>query len=122
MVLKIMKKMAAKGIQLSMDDFGTGYSSLGVLNDFPLNELKIDRSFVMDIPENQNHAAICKTIIRMADALKVNVVAEGVETLEQLEFLKNNRCYLIQGYYFYKPMDFSSFRTVLEETPMDLKT
>ena len=121
-VLKIMKKMAAKGIQLSMDDFGTGYSSLGVLNDFPLNELKIDRSFVMDIPENQNHAAICKTIIRMADALKVNVVAEGVETLEQLEFLKNNRCYLIQGYYFYKPMDFSSFRTVLEETPIDLKT
>lgn len=102
--VRIMQNLANTGIQLSMDDFGTGYSSLSVLKSFPLNELKIDRSFVKDLPANENDASICKTIIHMAQALGFQVVAEGVETDAQLDFLKGNNCHLIQGYRFYKPM------------------
>ncbi len=113
--IQIMHRLSAMGIQLSMDDFGTGYSSLSVLKGFPLNELKIDRSFVRDLPANQNDAAICKTIIHMADALGFNVVAEGVETEEQLNFFKANHCNLIQGYFFYKPMDYKDLKATLSE-------
>jgi EAL domain-containing protein (putative c-di-GMP-specific phosphodiesterase class I) len=99
-----MHNIVKKGAKLSMDDFGTGYSSLSVLKKFPLHELKIDRSFVKDLPENTNDAAISRTIIQMAQSLNFEVVAEGVETADQLEFLKKEGCHLIQGYFFYKPL------------------
>ena len=108
-----MKNLNAMGIKLSMDDFGTGYSSLSVLKQFPLAELKIDRAFVKDLPQNTNDAAISKTIIQMAKSLNFEVVAEGVETAEQLQFLTENGCQLIQGYYFYKPLSFEALMTAL---------
>lgn len=113
--IKIMEQLSSMGIQLSMDDFGTGYSSLSVLKGFPLNELKIDRSFVQDLPFNQSDAAICKTIIHMAKTLGFNVIAEGVETEAQLSFFKNNHCHLIQGFLFHKPMGYEALRTVLKD-------
>lgn len=113
--IDIMTRLAGLGIQLSMDDFGTGYSSLSVLKNFPLNELKIDRSFVRDLPANKNDAAICKTIIHMAGELGFQVVAEGVETDLQLGFLKANNCSIIQGFRFYKPMDFGALTTLINQ-------
>ena len=100
----IMNKLKSRGFELSIDDFGTGYSSLSYLKKFPLHELKIDRSFIDDIPNDPNDNAICKTIINMAKSLNYKVVAEGVENLDQLLFLKENGCQIVQGYYFYKPM------------------
>lgn len=102
--LEIMEEFKSRGFPLSIDDFGTGYSSLSYLKSFPLQELKIDRSFIMDIPDDPNDEAICKTIINMANSLNYSVVAEGVETKEQLEFLDFNGCHIIQGYYFHKPL------------------
>lgn len=115
----IMKKLSGLGIQLSMDDFGTGYSSLSVLKGFPLNELKIDRSFVKDLPINKDDAAICKTIIHMANVLDFKVVAEGVETEEQLDFFKANKCNLIQGFHFHKPMGVDALRSTLKTSKSD---
>ncbi|HCY84086.1 MAG TPA: hypothetical protein DHV36_03015 [Desulfobacteraceae bacterium] len=102
--IAIMEKINAMGVRLSMDDFGTGYSSLSTLTRFPIQELKIDRSFIRELPGNQHHATIANTIIQMAKALDLDVVAEGVETRDQLDFLKNNGCRNIQGYFFYKPL------------------
>ncbi|MCG8618103.1 MAG: EAL domain-containing protein [Desulfobacterales bacterium] len=113
--IRIMERLSAMGVQLSMDDFGTGYSSLSVLKRFPLNELKIDRSFVRELPENPNDAAICKTIIHMAETLGFNVIAEGVETDEQLNFFRENKCRLIQGFLFHKPMEAAALSTILNE-------
>jgi EAL domain-containing protein (putative c-di-GMP-specific phosphodiesterase class I) len=89
--VKIMKEFDARGFALSIDDFGTGYSSLSYLKKFALSELKIDKSFIQDIPQDQNDIAICKTIINMAKSLNFSVVAEGVETQEQLDFLFRKR-------------------------------
>ncbi|MCG8636320.1 MAG: EAL domain-containing protein [Desulfobacterales bacterium] len=114
--IQIMHRLSAMGIKLSMDDFGTGYSSLSVLKGFPLNELKIDRSFVRDLPVNSNDAAICKTIIHMADVMGFNVVAEGVETEDQLEFFRKNQCHLIQGFHFYKPMGYENLKSTLKKS------
>ena len=97
------------GIQISIDDFGTGYSSLGYLKDFPVDTLKIDKSFIDDITTNPNNAAITKTIITLADSLKLNVIAEGVEKGEQVAFLAEHGCHLIQGYYYSKPIQPSTF-------------
>lgn len=87
--LNDFKKM---GIKISLDDFGTGYSSLNYLRHIPLDTLKIDRSFVRDIPENQDDIAIVNAIIALAHSLKLNVIAEGVETEDQLEFLREHQC------------------------------
>jgi diguanylate cyclase (GGDEF)-like protein/PAS domain S-box-containing protein len=111
--VKIMKEFDARGFALSIDDFGTGYSSLSYLKKFALSELKIDKSFIQDIPQDQNDIAICKTIINMAKSLNFSVVAEGVETQEQLDFLLENGCYIIQGYLFYKPLDFESLKKTI---------
>lgn len=113
--IDIMNKINAMGIKLSMDDFGTGYSSLSVLKQFPLDELKIDRAFVKDLPENRDDAAISKTIIQMAKSLNLEVVAEGVETVEQRNFLVENECDLIQGYYYYKPLSYDDLIKVLQQ-------
>ena len=99
-----MKQLKALGVKISIDDFGTGYSSLGYLKNFPIDALKIDRSFVQDIIEDADNAAITDTIINLAKNLNLNVIAEGVETKEQLEFLMSKNCYIMQGFYFSKPV------------------
>lgn len=92
------------GIQISLDDFGTGYSSLSYLHKLPVHGLKIDRSFVMNITHNENNKAIVSSIITLAKQLKLNIIAEGVETKEQLHYLQQLNCYIIQGYYFSRPL------------------
>jgi diguanylate cyclase (GGDEF)-like protein/PAS domain S-box-containing protein len=97
------------GVAISLDDFGTGYSSLSYLRKFPIDELKIDKSFINDIHDNPDDAAIASAIVAMALSLGLQVVAEGVETSEQVTLLKGMRCHLVQGYYFARPMDANSF-------------
>ncbi len=108
-----MKLLRAKGIHFSIDDFGTGYSSLSYLKRFPINTLKIDRSFVMDVPTNQDDQEIIKTIISMARNLSLNTVAEGVETQEQQDFLTQQGCHTMQGYYFGRPVPAEQFENLL---------
>lgn len=98
-----MQALAALGISFSLDDFGTGYSSLNYLKRLPIKELKIDKSFVDGIPEDRNDIAIIKSVCSLATAMELEVVAEGVETNEQFQYLKNLKCDRYQGYYFSKP-------------------
>ncbi|MFU1795160.1 EAL domain-containing protein [Paenibacillus azoreducens] len=102
--LKTMEQLKRLGINIAIDDFGTGYSSLGYLKNFPISTLKIDKSFVQDIIKDDDNAAITNTIVTLAQNLNLNVIAEGVETKEQAEFLAARSCYLMQGYYFSRPM------------------
>ena len=97
-------ELRAMGVKLTIDDFGTGYSSLGYLRQFKVNRLKIDRSFVQDVPTNADDAAIATAIIQMAKALNLEVLAEGVENESQLAFLRSQHCYEIQGYYYSRPV------------------
>jgi EAL domain-containing protein (putative c-di-GMP-specific phosphodiesterase class I) len=93
------------GVKIAIDDFGTGYSSLGYLKNFPIDALKIDKSFIQDLEKDDDDAAITNTIISLAQNLNLNVIAEGVETKEQVEFLLSKDCSIMQGYYFSKPID-----------------
>jgi len=99
-----LRNLKALGVRIAIDDFGTGYSSLSYLKRFPIDSLKIDRSFVTELPGNQDDATIAQAIITMAHALRLKVIAEGVETEAQLEFLTANGCDEIQGYYFSRPL------------------
>ena len=101
------------GIGISVDDFGTGYSSLASLKRLPINTLKIDRSFVIDLAEGTEDAAIVKAIIALAKSLELNLIAEGVETALQKEFLLTNGCKNIQGYYYSRPVDGADIHTML---------
>ncbi|MFZ0745278.1 MAG: EAL domain-containing protein [Terracidiphilus sp.] len=103
-MFSIIQELKEMGIRLAIDDFGTGYSSLGYLRQFKVNRLKISRSFVQDIPANSDDATITAAIIRMAQALNLTVLAEGVENEAQLTFLRAKKCYTIQGFYFSKPL------------------
>jgi EAL domain-containing protein (putative c-di-GMP-specific phosphodiesterase class I) len=101
------------GLKLSVDDFGTGYSSLTYLSRFPLDELKIDRSFVQGVPVERDSIAIVGAIIALARELELKVVAEGVETAEQLQFLRSRRCDEYQGYFCSRPAPAEPFANLL---------
>lgn len=108
-----LMKFKEMGISLAIDDFGTGYSSLAYLKHFPISRLKIDRTFVMDITENPEDAAIAQIIIAMAQALKLDVIAEGVETREQMELLSFHNCVEMQGYFFSPPVTVEELAFIL---------
>ena len=112
-VIGIMDRLTAAGITLSLDDFGTGYSSLSYLKRFPIDTLKIDRSFTTGIPVDTNDCAIASTIISIAQQLNHKVIAEGVETAEQLAFLKDSGCDEVQGYLFSRPLPAQEFEDAL---------
>lgn len=109
-----LRELRNLGVCLAIDDFGTGYSSLSYLRDFPLSTLKIDRSFIKDLPINEDAAALTAGIIALAHSLRMKVVAEGVETLEQLGYLRANRCDEVQGYYLCKPITADEMSRFLE--------
>lgn len=113
--ISIMQQLKEIGISFSLDDFGTGYSSLSYLKRFPLETLKIDQSFVRDIPHDKDDSAIASAIIAMASALGLKVIAEGVETPEQLAFLRTQNCTSMQGYYFSKPLPAEAFAQLLRQ-------
>lgn len=115
-----MKRLREKGVRFAIDDFGTGYSSLSYLKQFPIDSLKIDRSFIKDALTSQDDREIVKTIIAMARNLNMSTVAEGVETLEQHDFLTLQGCQMMQGYYHGRPVPAETFETMLN-TPKSLR-
>jgi diguanylate cyclase (GGDEF)-like protein/PAS domain S-box-containing protein len=100
----ILNQLSEMGVRLSIDDFGTGYSSLGYLKQFPFDVLKINRSFINKLPDNKDNATLVNTIISMGHGLNLEIVAEGVETKQQLEYLRSKQCHSAQGFYFSKPV------------------
>lgn len=110
-----LKKFKNMGISTSIDDFGTGYSSLNYLKRFSIDELKIDGSFIKDIEGNSDNRKVISAIIALAHSLNLSVVAEGVETKSQLDFLTDNGCDEIQGYYFSKPLSSEAFKNLIQQ-------
>ena len=114
-VNQTLRDLSDLGVNISVDDFGTGHSSLAYLKQFPISTLKIDRSFIRDIPDDKDDVSITIAIINMASGLGIDTVAEGVEASEQLEFLKAQNCSLMQGYYFSKPVSYDEIVELLQQ-------
>ena len=112
---EIMRRLRALGIGLCLDDFGTGYSSLNYLRRFPVDYLKIDRSFIVDVAHDSTAAAVATSVIAIAHSLGIMAVAEGVETREQLDFLAGCACDLMQGFYFCRPLPADQFAAVVRD-------
>ncbi len=115
--MNVLEQLRSRGIYLSIDDFGTGYSSLSHLKQFPINKLKIDRSFVLDIEDSSDARAIIEAIIAMSHSLNLDVIAEGVETHTQLDFLSEKKCNLVQGYLLSRPMTAADVEDMLIKYP-----
>lgn len=115
LVQEAVEKLHDYGFTVLMDDFGSGYSSLNTLKDLPIDVLKIDMRFLDSFSENQKAAVILEAVIRMAKWMRLRVVAEGVETRQEWEYLKSVECDVVQGYYFYKPMPEADFENLLEQ-------
>ena len=108
-----LKDINQMGISISMDDFGTGYSSLSYLRKYPFSILKIDRSFINDITTDENDRELINAVVAMAHALNLKVVAEGVETKAQRDYLVSIKCDIAQGYYYSKPVSATEFSQLL---------
>jgi EAL domain-containing protein (putative c-di-GMP-specific phosphodiesterase class I) len=115
-VIKKMSVLKSRGVGFSLDDFGTGYSSLSYLKRLPLDQLKIDKSFVRDILGDPNDAAIAKMIVDLGEGLELNVIAEGVETEAQRDFLAQFGCHAYQGYYFSRPLSLARFERFMKQS------
>ncbi len=115
MVIPIMNELVAMGLDLSLDDFGTGYSSLAYLKKFPISTLKIDRSFVIGLPDEENDCAIAQAIVTMGKQLRQEIVAEGIETLAQMNFLRDLGCDQLQGYLFSPPVAALDFENMVRQ-------
>ena len=111
--IKMLDELYALGLHLAIDDFGTGYSSLSALQQFPISTLKIDQSFVRDVAISSDDATIVGTIIQMGQNLKMDVVAEGVETEDQLNLLQSMNCTYVQGLLFGQPMSSDNYLELL---------
>ncbi len=120
-IMRMLNDLKTAGINLAIDDFGTGYSSLSYLKRFPIDRVKIDQSFVRDLSIDVEDVAIVKAIIAMAKTLRLNVVAEGVETVEQLDLLRNEGCHGYQGYLFAKPMEADAISKLLHDHAIPAK-
>jgi EAL domain-containing protein (putative c-di-GMP-specific phosphodiesterase class I) len=116
--VRILTDLKRQGMRLSVDDFGTGYSSLAYLKRFPLDALKIDRTFVRDLPGDSDDAAITKAVISLAHSLNLKVVAEGVETVEHLDALRAYGCDEVQGYYIGRPLPAAQCGALLAKEPI----
>jgi len=112
-VQRLLNEVRKMGISLSIDDFGTGYSSLAYLQKLPIDHLKIDRSFVCDLENNENGKALVLAMIAMAHSLKLGVIAEGVENIAQKNFLIEHSCETAQGFLFSKPLTFFDFQQLM---------
>ena len=111
--LSVLQKLRDSRVSIAVDDFGTGYSSLSYIQKFPLSTLKIDKSFIKQIPEKRSDTALVRSIISLAQVMNINVIAEGVETESQFQYLKNNNCREIQGYYISKPVALEHLKKLL---------
>jgi len=108
--IKVLQEISDLGIELAIDDFGTGYSSLAYLKRFPINKLKVDQAFVRDLPDDEEDTGIVQAVIALAKALRLRIIAEGVETEEQKKFLIKNDCPNIQGYFYSRPIEAETFK------------
>jgi diguanylate cyclase (GGDEF)-like protein len=120
--IRILNSIKSLGAGLSIDDFGTGYSSLSYLSRFPIDELKVDRSFILDVPKSPQDSAIVKAIIAMAQSLCLSVVAEGVEDEAQVEFLRSLDCDIIQGYFYSRPLPADDFYAFVKSNNDQVKS
>ena len=116
--IKVLDAIQSRGIRLAIDDFGTGYSSMSLMKQFPIDTIKIDRSFVRDLPKDSEDQAIAQAIISMGKALGMTVIAEGVETVEQETFLRSHACDEMQGFLFSKPVPPQELAKLLRSAPL----
>ena len=112
-IIEKLKKINKLGVKIAIDDFGTGYSSLSYLKKLPIDTLKIDKSFITDLPQDTSNLKLVKTIIALGNNLELAIVAEGVETLEQKNILLEYQCKYIQGYFYSRPLPASDMTTLL---------
>jgi len=113
-MINVLSRIKGMGVRLAIDDFGTGYFSLAQIKNFPIDTLKVDRSFIRNIPNDLEDKTITQAIIAMGKHLSLTIVAEGVETQEQMDFLQEHSCDEMQGYYFRKPIMPDRFAELLQ--------
>jgi len=121
-LIPVLTKIKALGVRLAIDDFGTGYSSLAQLKNFPIDSIKVDRSFIRNLPQDRDNKAITEAIINMGRSLNLTVIAEGVETKEQERFLRRKVCDEMQGFYFSKPLEPEQFAELLRQYSLSRKS